>query len=246
MRPSEPFSAVEAPDLARRKELIIFSKAHNLKIKNYTLFHNAFIHKSANNEQGSRANNERLEFLGDSVIGMLASHLLFTRFAMGSEGDLARIKSVIISEETLSGLALEFQIDRLLVLGKGEEQSGGRYKKAILADAFEALIAAVYLDAGYATVEAVFGPIFLQEIERVAQNKHKKDFKSLLQEYCQAQYRLYPLYKVVKRSGPEHDRLFWVKVLIKDRNWGPVTGHTKKAAEQAVAKLAWEDLHKKK
>lgn len=238
--PSGSFPVADIDSAARRKELVNFSKTHNLKFKNLNLLHTACIHRSSCNEQGFNINNERLEFLGDAVLGSVTAHLLFAHLADKSEGDLARIKSVVVSEEILSGLALQVQIDRLLVLGKGEELSGGRRKKAILADAFEALIAAIYLDTGYVSVFDFISRLMVKEIDRVLENRHKKDYKTLLQEQCQALYRQYPQYRLVKRSGPEHDRLFWVSVLVQGREYGPVTGHSKKAAEQLAAKLAWE------
>ena len=242
-KPSGEFPVVDITSVHRRKELSHFSKIHNLKIKNFPLFHTAFIHRSACNEQGHSINNERLEFLGDAVLGSVTAHLLFTNLSDRAEGDLARIKSVVVSEEILSALALQYQIDRLLVLGKCEELSGGRRKKAILADAFEALIAAVYLDAGYRVVFDFISSFMLAEIQRVLSDRHKKDFKTLLQEFSQSKFKQYPTYRLIKRSGPEHSRLFWVSVSIKDHEYGPVTGHSKKEAEQLAAKMAYQDLN---
>ncbi len=244
LKPSGVFPVVGITSVDRRKELSVFSKTHNLKIKNYPLLHTAFIHRSACNEQGYSINNERLEFLGDAVLGSVTAHLLFASLSERPEGDLARIKSVVVSEEILSSLALQYQIDRLLVLGKGEELSGGRRKKAILADAFEALIAAIYLDAGYQVVFDFISSFMLDEIQRVLSNRHKKDFKTLLQEFSQSKYRQYPSYRLIKRSGPEHNRLFWMSVTVKDTEYGPVTGHSKKEAEQLAAKIAWQELNR--
>jgi ribonuclease-3 len=227
-------------DPERKKALQAFSKTAGLKFKNPDLLNLAFIHRSSCNESGRKDNNERLEFLGDSVLGAVTASLLYEKLPEKSEGELAKIKSVVVSEEILSGIALENGIDRLLVLGKGEEQTGGRTKKAILADTLEALIGAVYLDSGFKVAWNFVSRRINPEIVKVLENRSAQDYKSLLQEYCQRVYKSYPLYNLVKRSGPEHDRLFFIQVTVNGESYGPCTGHSKKAAEQEAARLAWE------
>ena len=204
----------------------------------------SFIHRSASNESSHKLNNERLEFLGDAILGAVSADLLYKILEGKSEGDLARIKSVVVSEDVLSGVARELQIDTLLILGKGEELSGGRTKKAILADALEALIGAIYLDSGYKSVHSFVGRFISAEINRVLENRHFQDYKSLLQEHCQQAFRNYPDYRLVKRSGPEHSRTFWVEVSVNGMVYGPATGTNKKSAEREAAKLAYEALVK--
>ena len=202
----------------------------------------AFVHRSASNESQHKSNNERLEFLGDAILGAVAANLLYQTLEDRPEGDLAKIKSVVVSEDVLSGVARELQIDNLLILGRGEELSGGRSKNAILADALEALIGAIYLDSGYKSAFAFVSGFISAEIERVLENRHVQDYKSLLQEFCQHLYKNYPDYRLVKRSGPEHSRIFWVEVMVNGKAYGPAIGRNKKSAEREAAKIAYEAL----
>ena len=200
------------------------------------------MHRSVSNETGNKSNNERLEFLGDSILGAVCATLLYKNFKDKPEGELAKTKAVVVSEDILSGIALNLGIDKMLLLGKGEEMSGGRTKKAILADALEALIGALYLDSGYKPAFDFVSDCIQPEIDKVTGTNYHKDYKSILQEYCQREYRCYPEYVVVKRTGPEHDRTFWMEVRIGDKVYGAGTGRNKKSAEQEAAKAAWEAL----
>ena len=200
----------------------------------------SFTHRSVSNESVNKANNERLEFLGDSILGAVCATLLIQAYPEKSEGELAKIKAVVVSEDILSVVAGRLRIDEMLLLGKGEELSGGRTKKAILADAMEALIGALYLDLGYKTAFDFVSRCIIPEIKSVTGNNYHKDYKSLLQEYCQRFFRCYPEYRMVKRSGPEHERTFWMEVLVNDTVYGTGTGRSKKSAEQEAARLAYE------
>jgi ribonuclease-3 len=200
------------------------------------------MHRSVSNETGNKTNNERLEFLGDSILGAVCATLLYQVYKDKSEGDLAKIKAVVVSEDILSGIALNLQIDKMLLLGKGEEMSGGRAKKAILADAMEAVIGALYIDSGYKPAFDFVSGCIKPEIEKVTGSNYYKDYKSILQEYCQREYKCYPEYVMVKRTGPEHDRTFWMEVRICDNVYGKGTGRSKKSAEQEAAKAAWERI----
>jgi ribonuclease-3 len=202
-------------------------------------------HRSVSNESGNKANNERLEFLGDAVLGAVTAALLYEELEEKAEGALAKVKSVVVSEDILAGIARELQIDSVLLLGRGEELSGGREKKAILADAMEALIGALYLDSGYTTAFGFVSRCIGPEIKRVLNNRHHQDYKSLLQELSQREYRNYPVYQLIKRSGPDHARIFWVAVSVNGQTFGPGTGKNKKSAEQEAAKLAYESLGRK-
>ncbi|MDR1901386.1 MAG: ribonuclease III, partial [Treponema sp.] len=136
----------------RKKALAAFQKAAQIRFKSAELLNLSFIHRSVTNESGQKRDNERLEFLGDAILGAVTASLLYEELEDRAEGELAKIKSVVVSEDILSGISRELQIDTLLVLGRGEELSGGRTKKTILADALEALIGAYYLDSGYKAV----------------------------------------------------------------------------------------------
>lgn len=228
----------------RVRELNLFCKNISIKFNNLELLDLAFHHRSFSNEntKHQHLNNERLEFLGDSVLGMATATFLYENLQDNSEGELAKIKSVVVSEETLAPIAQRIGIDKMLVLGKGEELSGGRQKKAILADATEALFGAYYLDNGYEAVQKLVLSFIVPEIQKVLLNKGHKDYKSLLQEWSQKKYKECPRYELVKTTGPEHDKSFLVKVQIKSRIFGPETGKSKKEAEQNVAKSAYEEL----
>ena len=239
--PSDHLKAVSL-DPTRKKELKAFLKAGKIRFKSLELLNLSFMHRSISNESASKINNERLEFLGDAVLGVVAANLLYDRLKNRPEGDLARIKSVVVSEDILSAVALELRLDTLLILGRGEELSGGRAKKAILADALEALIGAIYLDSGYESAFAFVSRFISLEIDRVLENRHNLDYKSLLQEFCQRNYKNYPNYRLIRRSGPEHSRIFHVEVTVNNQSYGPAVGKSKKSAERDAAKLAWEAL----
>lgn len=227
----------------RKQALLAFQKQAGFRFKDLGLLDLAFHHRSFSNENNKkRTNNERLEFLGDAVLGMVVAASLYECMADRQEGDLAKAKSVVVSEDTLSGIALALHINEFLVLGKGEEMSGGRMKKAILADAVEAIIGALYLDSGYRAAEQFVSGIMTPQIELVLQNRHHKDYKTLLQEHVQKQFKTVPKYTLVKKSGPDHDRTFWVSVSIAGADYGPESGKNKKEAEQTVAKVAWQAL----
>jgi len=226
----------------RKKALIGFQKTASIRFRSIELLNLSFIHRSATNENGLKLDNERLEFLGDAILGAIAAILLFRMMEERPEGELARVKSVVVSEASLASIALDLKIDTLLILGKGEESSGGRQKKTLLADAMEALIGAYYLDSGFSAVFDFVSRHLSKQIELVLENKHKKDYKTLLQEYCQQQFRVYPVYTLVKKTGPDHDRLFWIEVSVQGKSYGPSFGKNKKEAEQAAACLAWDEL----
>jgi ribonuclease-3 len=228
------------PDRERKKVLAAFQQSAGLRFRNQGLLNLSFTHRSLTNESGQKFNNERLEFLGDAVLGAVTAALLYEGQRDKAEGELAKIKSVVVSEEILAGAARELQIDGLLLLGRGEENTGGRTKKAILADTLEALIGALYLDSGYKAAFNFVKRRMEPEIRRVLENRSPRDYKSLLQERCQRIYRSCPVYRLLKRSGPEHERIFWVEVAAGGRTFGPGTGRNKKTAEQEAARLAYE------
>ncbi|MBO6218846.1 MAG: ribonuclease III [Treponema sp.] len=228
----------------RVKELTAFSKNISIKFSNLNLLELAFTHRSCTQEGKSQKheNNERLEFLGDSVLGMATAAYLYEHLENNPEGDLAKIKSTVVSEQALAPIALKIGIDKMLILGKGEEMSGGRQKRAILADAVEAVIGAYYLDSGYKAAEKLVLEFMIPEIEKVLANKGTKDYKTMLQEAHQKKYKTCPSYELVKETGPDHERTFWVSVHLKNAIYGPESGKSKKEAEQNVAKKAWLEL----
>ncbi|HBB43642.1 MAG TPA: ribonuclease III [Treponema sp.] len=228
-------------DSQRKKELEAFASHndlhfHNLNILDLALHHRSF---SNENEEHHRYNNERLEFLGDSVLGLATADFLYEDMMDNPEGDLARIKANVVSENSLAPIARNImQIDRYIVLGKGEEMSGGRQKNAILADAVEAVIGALYLDSGFEKARDFVLRLIVPEIRKVQDDKGNKDYKTILQEYYQKKHRECPVYELVNKTGPDHDRTFMVSVHLGAVCYGPESGKSKKKAEQNAARAA--------
>jgi ribonuclease-3 len=200
-----------------------------------------------------KLDNEQLEFLGDAVLGLVASQLLVERFPAFHEGQLSKLKAHLVSAEHLVGVAARLQLGRYLRLGRGEERSGGRSKSTLLSDAIEAVIAAVYLDAGMEKArDFIINQILEPELERVRTEDESEfslaDYKSALQELLQSSGRLQPVYTTVKEVGPDHRKTFTVEARIFSQGQnrpefvGRAEGATKKKAEQLAAKQALEHL----
>ena len=226
----------------KKEHLLGFCKNVGIKFKNLELLDQAFYHRSIQNEVHNVKSNERLEFLGDSVLGFATASYLYKNFD-NPEGELAKIKSAVVSEKTLASIAKKIGIDKLLVLGKGEKLSGGSEKPALLADCMEAIIGAYYLDSGYENAEKYVLSVIVPEIELICK-EGMKDYKTLLQEEVQKKYKSFPKYEVIKKSGPDHNQTFEIVVQINDFVLGPEKGKSKKEAEQKVAKKALDFLKK--
>jgi len=227
----------------RKEELGLFQRHAGIKFKNPELLNLAFCHRSYANERGEGiGNNERLEFLGDSVLGLAVAEYLYENLPDRPEGDLAKIKSFVVSEASLSEIARGLRVDNFILIGKGEEYSGGRAKKAILADSFEAIIGAFFLDSGFREAKRFVLAFLVPEITKVLENRHEKDYKTLLQEFAQKTYRAYPRYVLSRKTGPDHERIFWMQVEVGGHSFGPGKGQNKKQAEQAAAAIAYESL----
>jgi ribonuclease-3 len=181
--------------------------------------------------------NERLEFLGDAVLDLVVGHKLMTRYPQLREGELSVTRAQVVSEAGLSEVAHQLGIGAWLMLGKGEEKSGGRAKPSILADAFEAILAAVYLDGGFIAAWEIVDRLLSQRIETV-EFKGFYDFKTRLQETAQARLKATPTYHVVQEIGPDHDKRFVVAVTIAQDEWARAVGRSKKEAEQMAASEA--------
>ncbi|MBE6360909.1 MAG: ribonuclease III [Treponema bryantii] len=226
----------------KKEHLLGFCKNVGIKFKNLELLDQAFYHRSIQNEVHNVKSNERLEFLGDSVLGFATASYLYKNFD-NPEGELAKIKSAVVSEKTLASIAKKIGIDKLLVLGKGEKLSGGSEKPALLADCMEAIIGAYCLDSGYENAEKYVLSFIVPEIELICK-EGMKDYKTLLQEEVQKKYKSFPKYEVIKKSGPDHNQTFEIVVQINDFVLGPEKGKSKKEAEQKVAKKALDFLKK--
>ena len=209
------------------------------------LLEHALTHKSraAEDASGGVADNESLEFLGDAVLGLVVADLLFHAYPSSDEGQKSKIKAAVVSTQALARRAEEMRLGTHLLLGRGEEKTGGRFKQALLADAYEALIAAVYLDGGLPAAAAFLERELSDAIEEgAAQTVVGQDYKSALQERVQALGRPLPEYRVAAESGPDHRKVFTVEVVVAGEMLGSATGKAKKAAEQEAARLALDAL----
>jgi ribonuclease III len=206
------------------------------------LLRSALVHRSFVHERPDQAvdllDNERLEFLGDAIVNYGAATLAFERFPERGEGELTMLRSALINTTTLAGFARSFDLGAYIRLSKGDEAGNSRQRDTLLADTFEALVAAIYLDQGLAAALAFVVPLFEQELERIAAHGLPLDFKSRLQQRIQAVRGITPRYQTVSASGPEHQREFVVEVLAGDQRLGVGQGGSKQTAAQAAAQAA--------
>jgi len=212
-----------------------------VRFKDSTYLQRALTHRSAAADNALES-NERLEFLGDSVVGVVVCENLFRLFPHYSEGDLAKSKAYIVSEAALADAAQAMGLEEFVVMSSGEAASGGRRRRSILADAFEAVIAAIYLDCGVRSARRVVRNALIGAMHEVAADQHRRDYKSSLQERTQAQIRKTPYYRIVGELGHEHDKTFTAQALVGDTVIGQGMGKTKKEAEQSAALDALENL----
>lgn len=215
------------------------------QFQNPKLLDHALTHSSYANEHhlGSISSNERLEFLGDSVLGMIVADHLYRTFPDLPEGDLTRIRANLVCEGSLVLVAKEWDLGRYLKLGKGENACGGRSRPSILADAVEAVLAAVFLDGGLAHDRDIIQRFLLDRMEQV--NRASRDHKTYLQELVQRKSGQVLSYELIGESGPDHNKTFQMQVLLNGQPIGQGTGHSKKEAEQAAANAAIERLEEK-
>ncbi len=201
----------------------------------------AFVHRSYLNEsRHARASNERLEFLGDAVLSFLTSHFLYITYPNYPEGILTNIRSSLVRTKSLSDVAQELELGSLLMLSKGEEESGGRANPSLLADVFEALLGAVFLDQGIEMAKKLLDTYLFRKTAEIVEKKQYVDYKSMLQEMVQEQSRISPTYRVIKSEGPDHNKIFWVEAVVGEKSMGRGEGKSKQEAEQAAAANALE------
>jgi ribonuclease-3 len=198
----------------------------------------ALTHRSFVNEAGDRSvrDNERLEFFGDAILDFFLSDRLYRRFPESSEGELTRMRASLVDEESLARLAGNLDLGKFLRLGRGEEKSGGRRKKSILADSYEALLASLYLDGGDAAVRSLVEAHFSPFMEGGAEGPVSRDYKTEFQELSQALRGETPRYMLKGASGPDHEPVFRVEAILGSDSFGEGTGRSKKEAEQAAAR----------
>lgn len=226
------------------KDTAQLEKSLGYSFNNRELIDEALTHKSFHHENPDKAlsHNERLEFLGDSVLGLTVVEYLFNHTPALSEAIMSKIKSYIVRGAFLSDVASELNIGRYLRLGKGEDDTGGRHKANILADAMEAVIGAVYIDSGYAAAREVILRLLKGKILSVITSGQYCDYKTELQEQSQMAFGVLPEYRVTKQAGEEHSKTFTVNVFIAGERYGSGIGKSKKEAQTAAAKEALERI----
>ena len=219
-------------------------QAIGITFRDVPLLQQAFVHSSYTNENPGLhlPDNERLEFLGDALLSFIATEKLYHEFPHFGEGQLTEIRISLIRQETLAQLASTLKLGDYLLLGKGEEATGGRERQTNLADAFEALVGAIFLDQGLDTAKDFVLGKFHSQLERVRAEGIGRNYKALLQEFTQAKFKQLPTYKVIEASGPDHNRGFTVEVGLVDTVLGSGSGKSKRAAEMEAARNAWEKL----
>lgn len=208
--------------------------------KNKKLLELAFTHRSAN-----KISNERLEFLGDSILSFVISQHLYSTFPKKSEGALTMLRSLLVKKKTLGLLSKKLGFGKLLILSKSEEEGGGRNNESILSDCFESYLAALFLDQGLEAVEKFIHEHLVPLIPEVEQMKSLKDYKSMLQEKIQAKGHKSPLYKIIKEEGPDHAKVFTAIALDENLQIGQGQGRTKQEAEIDAARDALENINSK-
>ena len=223
----------------RIQELDTLQKQIGYTFQDVLLLNKALTHKSYVNENSEPLkDNERFEFLGDSVLDLIVSGYSIKAFPDFAEGTLSKIRAAVVNESCLAELARQIDLGRYLLLGKGEASSGGREKNSLLANAYEALAGAIYFDSNLEMALEIYLPVLSKEIAKYAETDRYRDYKSELQEYTQTHFNCIPNYRIVDEKGPAHAKEFEVVVLIQENIHGRGKGKSKKEAEQAAAKSA--------
>ena len=225
------------------KDLSQLKKQLGITFKNKKTLENVFIHRSYLNEHKNfyLPSNEKLEFLGDSVLSLVTSLYLYKKYPSLEEGDYTEIKAAIVRTESLEESAKLLDLGEYLYLSRGQDRESGRKNKNLLADCFEALIGAIFIDQNFETAyEFVLKYLFSDKLDKIIKNKLYLSPKSRLQEYTQGKFKITPNYRVIEEIGPEHDRIFKVEVSIKEKKYGVGVGKSKKEAEEKAAKKTLE------
>jgi len=224
------------------KKIELLEKSLGYEFKDKKLLIEALTHKSYKQPY----DNERLEFLGDAVLDLVVGEYLFKKFAKSDEGNLSKIRASLVNESGFDKLARCLDLGDYILLSNAEENNGGREKSSLLSNAFEAVMGAIYLEAGLKTVDTIAIELIEQNHEDISLNSLFRDFKTLLQELTQARYGITPEYKVIASRGPDHEKEFEIAVIIKDKEYARAVGKSKKIAQQDSAKMAIDILNGEK
>jgi len=225
-------------------DLAALQQTLGVSLNDLSLLEQALVHSSYINERPGFAptSNERLEFLGDAILGFIVAEELYQRFPQFSEGEMTKLRSSLVCRDALSRIARAISLGNYLYLGRGEEVSGGRHKPANLVGALEAVIAAIFLDQGSTTTRDFILRSLDKELDRVLSQGIEADYKSQLQELIQSRQQQTPTYNVIEAGGPDHDRTFTVEVRLGDTVLGRGAGKSKKVAEAEAARSALGQL----
>ncbi len=211
------------------------------KFRNISLLEEALTHSSYANEKKIRS-NERLEFLGDSVLSIIISDYIFRKERGVDEGDLTKYRAILVCEHSLAEISKKISLGSLIKLGRGEEMTGGRKRASIVSDAFEAVLASIYLDGGMEAARAWLLPLMKDAIEETLAGEHYEDYKTMLQELVQKGNSGKVTYRIIAETGLDHNKVFEVEALIDDAPRSRGKGQSKKEAEQHAAKTAYEKI----
>lgn len=232
-------------DEKRLQQLTILEEKISIKFSDISILNQAFVHPSLANEKEKfhQENNQRLEFLGDAVLELAISEYLYRNYDFLTEGQMTKVRAFTVCESSLANIARQLALNEYLILSKGEENTGGREKASILADTFEALIGAIYIDKGYKIAYDFIIKNLEEIIKKAVNGKCGFDYKTDLQELLQKFGDEKIIYNVISESGPDHDKLFQVEVVWKDKILGKGGGKSKKQAEQMAAKAALDKIN---
>lgn len=214
------------------------------EFQNKSLLQNAMVHRSLSNVSKGIYSNERLEFLGDAVLGLSVASYLYQHCPHLPEGELTKIRALVVCEDTLFLCAQELGLGSFLLLGKGEEATHGRQRPSILSDAMEAIFAAVYLDGGLENAQKIILKLLVPHLKKAIKERDRKDHKTVLQEMIQSKFDQPPVYVLVDEKGPDHEKIFTVEVRNQNKVLGVGTGKSKKEAEKKAAQKAIALLQK--
>jgi len=231
------------------KTILTLENKIEVKFKNSKLLEEALTHRSFINESKEKniVNNERLEFLGDAVIELVVTEYLFNTYPTYNEGELTSFRSALVRTESLADEAVRLEIGAFIHMSNGEDNTGGRNRPYILANTFEALIGAIYLDQGYAEVKNFIVTNLCYKVENIIKNRLDIDPKSRLQQIAQEKFKITPTYKLITETGPDHNKEFIMAAMLESYEMGKGTGDSKQSAEQAAANATldrWDEIIK--
>jgi len=219
-------------------EAVLHYKFRNTELARQALTHRSYLHSLPDKDKGGGESNERMEFLGDSVVGLVVNEFLYRKFTSLREGELTKMKSLLVSRVILSRTAKDMGLGDHILLSEAETGSGGRDRASILADTLEGVIGAVYLDGGLEPARRLTERLLLRQVHEILSDANLANYKSMLQEYVQGEFKTHPQYRISSEIGPDHEKVFTVEVVVNQKVLGRGHGSNKKEAEQEAARDA--------